>query len=111
MRNYVHIHDTCRAYKFVVDNWDSCKNETYNVGNDSLNMNKLQLAEKIQSHLPFEIIKAEFTQDLDKRDYIDSSQKFYDKGFECKYDLDVGIKQLITAYNIIQSPWYANYFQ
>ena len=111
MRNYVHIHDTCRAYKFVVDNWDSCKNETYNVGNDLLNMNKIQLAEKIQSHLPFEIIKAEFTQDLDKRDYIVSSQKFYDKGFECKYDLDVGIKQLITAYDIIQSPWYANYFQ
>ena len=70
-----------------------------------------KLAEKIQSHLPFEIIKAEFTQDLDKRDYIVSSQKFYDKGFECKYDLDVGIKQLITAYDIIQSPWYANYFQ
>ena len=111
MRNYVHIHDTCRAYKFVVDNWDSCKNETYNVGNDLLNMNKIQLAEKIQSHLPFEIIKAEFTQDLDKRDYIVSSQKFYDKGFECKYDLDIGIKQLITAYDIIQSPWYANYFQ
>ena len=34
MRNYVHIHDVCRAYKFVVDNWDNCKNETYNVGND-----------------------------------------------------------------------------
>ena len=49
------------------------------------------------------------TKDLDKRDYIVSSQKFYDKGFECKYDLDVGIKQLVTAYSIIESPWYANY--
>ena len=56
-----------------------------------------------------EIIKAEFTTDPDTRDYTVSSQKFYDTGFECKYDLDDGIRQLITAYSIIESPWYANY--
>ena len=109
MRNYVHLHDICRAFEYVVDHWDKCKNETYNVGNDRLNMNKLDLANKIKRHIPIEIIRAEFTQDLDKRDYIVSSQKFYDKGFECKYDLDIGIQQLITAYRIIESPWYANY--
>jgi len=109
MRNYVHLHDICRSFKFVVDNWDLCKDETYNVGNDALNMNKLQLSEKIKEHVPLEIIFAEFTQDLDKRDYIVSSQKFYDKGFKCQYDLDVGIKQLMKAYSIIESPWYANY--
>jgi len=109
MRNYVHLHDVCRSFKFVIDNWESCKNETYNVGNDSLNMNKLQLAEKIKEHIDIEIMFAEITKDLDKRDYIVSSQKFYDKGFDCKYDLDCGIKQLITAYSIIESPWYANY--
>ena len=109
MRNYVHLHDVCRAFKFVIDNWEHCKNETYNVGNDALNMNKLQLSEKIKQHVPLEVIFAEFTQDLDKRDYIVSSQKFYDKGFGCQYNLDVGIKQLIKAYSIIESPWYANY--
>ena len=109
MRNYVHLFDICEAFKYVIDNWEACKNETYNVGNDSLNMNKLDLARKIQNHLPLEIIRAEFTQDLDKRDYVVSSQKFYDKGFECQHDLDAGIQQLIKAYNIIESPWYANY--
>ena len=109
MRNYVHIQDVCRSFKFVLDNWDSCKNETYNVGNDSLNMNKLQLARKVREQLPLEIMKAEYTKDPDTRDYVVSSQKIYDKGFECKYDLDIGIKQLITVYDIIESPWYANY--
>jgi nucleoside-diphosphate-sugar epimerase len=109
MRNYVHLQDVCRAFMFVIDNWEECKNETYNVGNDSINMNKLQLAQKIKEHMPLEIIKAEFTSDPDTRDYIVSSQKFYDKGFECKYDLDDGIRQLIKAYSIIESPWYANY--
>jgi len=109
MRNYVHIWDICRVYQFIINNWDACKNQTYNVGNDAINMNKLQLAEKIREHLPLEIIKAEFTQDPDKRDYIVSSQKIYDAGFECKYDLDHGIQQMIKTYQLIDSPWYANY--
>ena len=109
MRNYVHVHDVCEAFKFVLDNWENCKNQTFNVGNDSLNMNKLQLAQKIKSHLPLEIIKAEYTTDPDVRDYVVSSEKFYSKGFKCKNDLDVGIKQLISAYSIIDEPWFANY--
>ena len=97
MRNYVHIWDVCRAFVHTLDNWDACKDETYNVGNDSLNMNKLQLAQKIQEHLPLEIIKAEFMKDPDVRDYTVSSEKFYSTGYECRYDLDDGIKQLIQA--------------
>lgn len=109
MRNYVHIHDVCSAFKFVLDNWDACTGETFNVGNDVLNMNKLQLAETIQKHLPLEIIRAEFTSDPDTRDYIVSSEKIYSRGYTCAFDLDDGIKQLITTYSIIESPWYANY--
>ena len=109
MRNYVHLHDVCRGFKFVLDNWNNCKNETYNLGNDILNMNKMQLALKVQEHLPLEIMKAEFTSDPDTRDYIVSSDKIYNKGFACEYDLDIGIQQLVKAYSIIESPWYANY--
>ena len=109
MRNYVHIHDVCKAFKFVLNNWEGCKNQTYNVGNDSLNMNKLQLAEKIQNHLPLEIIRAEFNSDPDVRDYIVSSQKIYDKGYVCEKNLDDGIEELIKVYDIIDSPWYGNY--
>ena len=96
---------------FILDNWEECKNQTYNLGNDELNMNKLQLAEKIQQHLPLEIIRAEINSDPDTRDYIVSSDKIYNKGYECAYDLDDGIRQLITAYAIIESPWYANYLR
>ena len=109
MRNYVHLQDVCLSFKFIIDNWEKCKNETYNMGNDDLNMNKLDLAKTIQKFIPLEIMHAEFTEDLDKRDYIVSSEKFYSKGFKCQYDLDSGIEQLIKAYNIIKSPWYANY--
>jgi len=109
MRNYVHLLDVCRGFKYIIDNWNRCKDETYNLGNDSLNMNKLQLAEKIKEHLPLEIIRAEFTTDPDVRNYIVSSEKLYEKGFKCEFDLDTGIRQLVKTYSIIKSPWYANY--
>ena len=109
MRNYVHILDVCKAFRFVLDNWDDCVGETFNVGNDAMNMNKLQLAQNIQKQLPLEIIRAEFTSDPDTRDYIVSSEKIYQKGFQCDYDLEAGIGQLIKAYSIIESPWFANY--
>ena len=109
MRNYVHIWDICRVYNFILDNWDKCLNETFNIGNDDINMNKLQLAEKISEHIPLEIIKAEFTQDPDKRDYEVSSQKIYNLGFKCKYNLDDGIRQLIKMYKILDQPWHGNY--
>tara|TARA_R100000657_G_C4684608_1_gene138190 strand:+ start:4462 stop:5391 length:930 start_codon:yes stop_codon:yes gene_type:complete len=109
MRNYVHIWDICRVYMWMINNFSVLKNETYNVGNDSINMNKLQLAQKIAQHTPVEIIKAEFTQDPDKRNYIVSSQKLFDTGFECRYDLDDGIRQLMQMYKLLDEPWYANY--
>ena len=109
MRNYVHLQDVCRSFMHVLNNWDKCKNQTYNVGHDLINMNKLDLAKTIQKHIPIEIIFAEFTEDLDKRDYIVSSKKFFETGFKCEYDLNIGIKQLKKAYSIIESPWYANY--
>lgn len=109
IRNYVHIWDICRAFKHAIDNWESFEEKTFNVGNDKLNMNKFQLAKQIQKHIPLEIIKAEFTSDPDKRNYIVSSKKIYNTGFECYYDLEDGIKQLLSLYSMIDSPWYGNY--
>jgi len=109
MRNYLHILDACRSFKYIIDNWDVCKNNIYNVGNDLLNMNKLQLAQLLKKYINFEIIKAEINTDPDHRDYEVYSTKIYNKGFFCKYDLDFGVKELLKAYKILDEPWYANY--
>lgn len=109
MRNYIHVEDVCNAFVFCLKNWRQCKNQTYNVGNDEINMSKLQLCEKVKNHLPLEIIEAQITKDPDARNYIVSSQKFYNKGFKCQFDLDEGIRGLIKAYKLIDEPWMANY--
>jgi nucleoside-diphosphate-sugar epimerase len=108
-RNYVHVQDVCRAFRFIIDNWESCKNQTFNVGNDSLNCTKRELAEQISAKIPIKIYVTNNVKDPDQRDYVVSSQRVYDKGFECRYDLSRGIDELKTAYSLIDGPWYANY--
>ena len=109
MRNYIHIQDICRAFRFVVDNWDVCKDQVFNVGNDSLNCTKRQLADQVAEIVPCQIYITNGITDPDQRDYIVSSQKIYDLGFGCQTGLGTGIQQLQMAYEIIDGPWYANY--
>ena len=63
-------------------------------------MNKLQLAETIQRHIPLEIIKAEINSDPDKRNYIVSNEKLEATGWEARVDIDKGIEELIRAYQV-----------
>jgi nucleoside-diphosphate-sugar epimerase len=109
MRNYIHVKDIVNVFTHVINNWDLCKNNTYNAGNDVINCNKLQLVEKIKQYIPIEIIQAEYTKDPDGRNYIVSSQKLYNTGYVCRYDLDYGIKELITVVSMIDEPINANY--
>ena len=37
----------------------------------------------------------------DKRDYVVSSQKLYDLGFECRWGLERGVRQMEKFYNLI----------
>jgi nucleoside-diphosphate-sugar epimerase len=109
MRNYIHVKDIVNVFVHVLENWNVCKNQTFNAGNDLINCNKLQLVQKINQHIPIEIIKAEYTKDPDGRNYIVSSQKLYDTNFKCDFDLDYGIEELIKTVHMIDEPINANY--
>jgi nucleoside-diphosphate-sugar epimerase len=109
MRNYIHVKDIVGVFVHVINNWDLCKNNTYNAGNDAVNCNKLQLVEKIKQHILLEIIQAEYTKDPDGRNYIVSSQKLYNTGFKCEYNLDYGIIELAKVVSMIDEPINANY--
>jgi nucleoside-diphosphate-sugar epimerase len=101
-RNYIHVQDIARTFQFIIENYEVCKGQAFNVGLSSANLSKLELAEKIKSHIPGLVIKQDdFKEDFDKRNYIVSNQKLESKGWAPKFDLDYGIKQLIAAYKFI----------
>jgi nucleoside-diphosphate-sugar epimerase len=101
-RNYIHVQDIAQTFEFMIENYDKCKGQAYNVGLSTANLSKLELAEKIKTHLPNLVIKQdEFREDFDKRNYIVSNEKLEMLGWQPLYSLDYGIAQLIDAYQMI----------
>ena len=101
-RNYIHVQDIARTFQFIIENYDKCKGHAFNVGLSTANLSKLELAEKIKSHIPSLVIKQDdFKEDFDKRNYIVSNEKLEALGWKPIYDLDYGIKQLMAAYKIV----------
>lgn len=108
-RNYVHIRDVARAFIHAVDNFDTMKNEPYNVGLSDANLSKLELCVKIKEQVPdFVYLESPVGEDPDKRDYIVSNEKIEKTGFKTIYSLEMGIKELIKGYRIITNSRYSN---
>jgi len=101
-RNYIHVQDIARTFQFIIENYEKCKGQAFNVGLSTANLSKLELAEKIKSHIPSLVIKQDDSkEDFDKRNYIVSNEKLEALGWKPIYDLDYGIKQLMSAYKIV----------
>ena len=103
-RNYIHIQDISDAIIKILSDFNNFKNEIYNVGINEANLSKKELAYKIKDHLPdLEITEDEFAKDPDKRNYIVSNDKIYNKGWKPTKTLDDGIEELIKCYRFFKN--------
>ena len=101
-RNYIHVQDIAYTFEFMIQNYEKCNGQAYNVGLSSANLSKLELANKIKEKIPTLVIKQDdFKEDFDKRNYIVSNEKLESKGWMPKCSLDYGIDQLIEAYKLV----------
>jgi nucleoside-diphosphate-sugar epimerase len=108
-RNYVHIRDVADCFLHCIDNASRMVGRAYNVGLDSANLSKEELALKIKEHVPrFYIHFAPVGSDPDKRNYIVSNHRLRQAGFEAKRSLDAGILELIKAYGTLGSTRFRN---
>ncbi|MCJ9429969.1 NAD(P)-dependent oxidoreductase [Kordiimonas marina] len=108
-RNYIHIRDVVRAFLHGIENFETMKNEPYNVGLSDANLSKLELCQKIKQHVPeFEFVESLDGEDPDKRDYIVSNEKIEKTGFKPQYSLDFGIQELVKGYRMISNNRYTN---
>ena len=108
-RNYVHVRDVAKAFIHCLDNFETMKNEPYNVGLSEANLSKWELCEEIKKLVPdFYFVEAEIGEDPDKRDYIVSNEKIEATGFTADYSLQQSIAELIKGYQIIKRNEFAN---
>jgi nucleoside-diphosphate-sugar epimerase len=102
-RNFVHVRDVADCFIHAIKNHDKMVGRAFNVGIDSANISKEQLALKIKEHVPsFFVHFSELGTDPDKRNYVVSNQRLREAGFEAKRTLDVGIPELIKGYRFMK---------
>lgn len=108
-RNYLHIRDVASVFSFAIDNFEKMKNQAYNVGLSSANLSKMELCTKIKEQIPdFFITLSEFNKDPDQRNYIVSNEKIEKTGFRTSYSIEMGIKELIKGFSIINNNRFTN---
>jgi len=100
-RNYVHIRDVADCFLFCVQNHARMVGRPYNVGLDSANLSKEELALKVKEFVPnFYIHFAEIGSDPDKRNYIVSNERLRQAGFEAQHTIEEGIRELLKGYRM-----------
>jgi len=102
IRNYIHVRDVAKAFSFMINKYQNCNNNAFNVGLSSANLNKLELAEIIKKFVPeLVIVQNEFKKDFDQRNYRVSNEKLESYGWFPEFPLEAGIKELISGYQQI----------
>jgi nucleoside-diphosphate-sugar epimerase len=103
IRNYIHVRDIANTFLFMIENYEKCNNNAFNVGLTEANCTKLELAQTIQKYIPdLVIVENDFKQDFDQRNYMVSNAKLESQGWVPTFTLDDGVKELIKGYQLIR---------
>jgi nucleoside-diphosphate-sugar epimerase len=108
-RNFIHVRDIARAFLHAMENREAMDGRAFNVGLDDANLDKRELCQAIQRHVPgFVWHEAAVGDDPDKRNYIVSNARIAATGFRPATSLDRGIAELVRGYQILRRNQYAN---
>jgi nucleoside-diphosphate-sugar epimerase len=104
LRAFIHVSDFARATFFAIEHLDRLRDQVYNLGSDSLNLTKGELARRIRAKVEFTLQISENGQDPDKRNYRVDFSKLTKAGFRAETGVDEGIEELIRAFSLVDVP-------
>ena len=100
-RNFIYIDDIIYAFLYAIKNRNKMVGHVFNLGLDSANITKMELAEKISDLCPHSVEISVITkEDPDHRDYLVSNEKLNKIGFRAQVSLDEGINKLFDFYSM-----------
>lgn len=97
-RTFIHVRDMARALHFVWERFERTREQTFNVGDELMNLTKREVAEAILRKTDYYLHYADVGTDADQRDYEVSYEKIRQAGFRTEIDLDHGLNELVTAF-------------
>ncbi len=96
-RTFLHARDAALSYLTAIDHYQQMTGDAFNVGDNTMNHTKRDVATHIQQFADFYLHEADVGEDLDKRDYEVSYDKINALGFRAETLLDDGIQELIKV--------------
>lgn len=108
-RSFIHITDIARCIEFTIGNFDKMKGRPYNVGDESMNKTKRELAEKVSELTGCCLQFNEIREDPDKRNYFVSFKRIREAGFKTEIGWEHGLTALYKGLQTLRwSTPYAN---
>lgn len=108
-RNFVHVRDVADGMLYALQHGEAMAGKAYNLGLDSANLSKEELALCVKKHVPnFYLHFAPIGQDPDKRNYVVSSARLAQAGFRARRTLDEGIEELLKGYRMFDRGMFRN---
>lgn len=96
-RTFLHIKDAVLAYLLAIENFNAMKGNILNVGDESMNYSKMDVAKRIKKYLDYTIIDSE-VKDFDVRNFTISYNEIKKYGYRIEHTIDYGIQELLKLY-------------
>lgn len=101
-RTFLHVRDLARSFLFAIENAGKMRDNVYNVGHESMNASKEDVARIVRTKIEYYLHFADVGEDEDKRNYEVSYDRIRSVGFKPLVSLDEGISELIAAMSCIE---------
>lgn len=104
VRAFIHVRDFARAMLFAADRLNEMRDRIYNLGSESLNLTKGELAQRIREKVEFTLQVSEDGKDPDKRNYRVDFSRLEKTSFRVEMGVNEGIEELVRAFSLMDAP-------
>jgi nucleoside-diphosphate-sugar epimerase len=101
-RTFLHSKDAAAVYPFTIANFEQMYGKVYNVGDESMNYTKREIALKIKEFAEYYLHEAQVGTDPDQRDYEVDYRRLRALGFRAQVGLEEGILELVKILRVLR---------
>lgn len=103
-RTFIHVRDMARSFLFAIDHAAQTRDGVFNVGSESVNLTKEDVALMIREKVNYFLHFADIDKDEDQRNYAVSFCRIRDLGFELTVSVEQGVDELMRGFQLISIP-------